>query len=299
MFNLKDRYDAPMKPTYRKIKTDTHGNTIHNLLTTATAVVLFFGTSVGVVAQTIFQGGLNSISITDAARTNSPPTASFILSQDRDIITFDASGSLDTDGSISEYKWDFGDGNTAYGMVVNHQYTENIEHRVTLTIIDDRGAVALSQVTHTPTLPIQMAINFQPADAPPAAGYSIDYGAPYDNIRGYGWNAYMPNTRDRNNPISPDQAYDTNIMYIPPSAVWTIDVPNGQYSITICSGDPSFPTGTQNIQANGTLIISGKLSNDAKWLEGTKTIFVSDKKVTITFQDTSDGKLSWLKLKAL
>jgi hypothetical protein len=52
-------------------------------------------------------------------------------------VTFDGSGSYDPDGYIVDYSWDFGDGNGASGMIVNHTYLEAGEFYASLTVKDD------------------------------------------------------------------------------------------------------------------------------------------------------------------
>ena len=55
-------------------------------------------------------------------------------------VQFDASGSFDPDGEIVSYHWDFGDGSTAEGPIVEHEFqTPSIEYRVVLTVTDDLG----------------------------------------------------------------------------------------------------------------------------------------------------------------
>lgn len=118
--------------------------TPHKLLSTAAAVCLIFGTTTSVFAQTEFAGSLNTVSISDAAGTNKPPTASYTYTQDGDTFTFDAGSSLDTDGSITEYKWKFSDGTTATG--VSTTYTPSTyPATVTLTVLDNTGGVAITQ----------------------------------------------------------------------------------------------------------------------------------------------------------
>ena len=78
---------------------------------------------------------------------NRPPIASFtenatIVSKD-EAIHFDASESHDPDGTIVNYLWDFGDGNTATGVTSDHAYSEDGNYTVTLTVTDDDGASAL------------------------------------------------------------------------------------------------------------------------------------------------------------
>jgi PKD repeat protein len=54
-------------------------------------------------------------------------------------VTFDGSTAVDNDGTITTYAWDFGDGNTAEGITVEHTYTTAGEYTVTFTVTDDDG----------------------------------------------------------------------------------------------------------------------------------------------------------------
>jgi PKD repeat protein len=57
-------------------------------------------------------------------------------------IQFDASDSFDPDGEIVSYRWDFGDGDTAVGSVIEHEFeASDIDYRVVLTLTDDSGDV--------------------------------------------------------------------------------------------------------------------------------------------------------------
>jgi N-acetylmuramoyl-L-alanine amidase/PKD repeat protein len=66
-------------------------------------------------------------------------------------ITFDGSGSQDSDGEIAGYIWDFGDGSAGSEVGPAHTYTEAGEYTVTLTVEDDDGALS-SEVTTTVTV---------------------------------------------------------------------------------------------------------------------------------------------------
>lgn len=71
-----------------------------------------------------------------------PPVAQFSYSPSEPLVnqtvTFNASASYDPDGNITKYAWDFGDGTTGCGMIVNHTYTASGAYIVTLTVKDDR-----------------------------------------------------------------------------------------------------------------------------------------------------------------
>ncbi len=55
-------------------------------------------------------------------------------------LTFDGSGSIDNDGSISRYIWDFGDETRAEGMTVTHTYNQPDNYVVTLRVEDDSNS---------------------------------------------------------------------------------------------------------------------------------------------------------------
>jgi len=63
-----------------------------------------------------------------------------------EVLTFD--GSL-SQGNIISYYWDFGDGNSANGVVVNHSYTQPGTYTVTLIVIDNEGNTASDTLTVT------------------------------------------------------------------------------------------------------------------------------------------------------
>jgi hypothetical protein len=76
--------------------------------------------------------------------SNQPPIATFISSSNNislgDTVTFDASESADSDGTIIEYLWDFGDGTTGTGLTANHTYSTACTVTpcaVTLTVKDN------------------------------------------------------------------------------------------------------------------------------------------------------------------
>ena len=76
---------------------------------------------------------------------NRVPHASFRISPfgaPRDYpVQFDASESYDSDGEIVSYLWDFGDGETAEGMNVEHVFPRQQEdYLITLTVTDEDGA---------------------------------------------------------------------------------------------------------------------------------------------------------------
>jgi subtilisin family serine protease len=76
--------------------------------------------------------------------TNNPPTASFSTYCTNLVCDFNGGSSSDTDGTISDYEWNFGDGSTGNGVTVNHTYAADGTYTVTLTVTDDDGATGNS-----------------------------------------------------------------------------------------------------------------------------------------------------------
>ncbi len=75
--------------------------------------------------------------------TNAIPVATFTKSAETikvgETVVFDASQSSDSDGTITTYSWNFGDGNTATGITTENTYSEQGTYTVTLTITDNNG----------------------------------------------------------------------------------------------------------------------------------------------------------------
>ncbi len=81
------------------------------------------------------------------APLNRPPTAAFAFSPSApttiDTVSFNDDGSLDPDGTIAAYSWDFGDGSpSAQGPTAAHRFATPGSYRVALTVIDDEGLAA-------------------------------------------------------------------------------------------------------------------------------------------------------------
>ncbi len=78
-------------------------------------------------------------------------------------VNFDASASLVLGGIINAYNWDFGDGQTATGKLVDHTFAGAGTYAVTLTVVDDANVSAKTTATVTVSAPPQAA------NSPPVA----------------------------------------------------------------------------------------------------------------------------------
>lgn len=90
-------------------------------------------------------------------------------------VTFDGSGSYDTDGYIVDYTWDFGDGTTGTGVNPTHIYTDSGTYTATLTVTDNDG------LTDDDTASVWIYVfTFPEIDTTPAASCN----GPYEGLVG-------------------------------------------------------------------------------------------------------------------
>lgn len=179
MLNLKNKAKAKMTHSDCKMQLSRKKYSfklcIANAVALAAILVCFVPSST--FAQSAFDGYLKNVTITDSYTSNQPPTAAFTYTINVDTITFDASGSTDTDGTISNYKWSFEDGTKYSGTNVAKTFTGQSEVNVSLQVIDNKDAIsilqkriALSTTTQTSTSPKTTYLGY-PNDASEGATF--------------------------------------------------------------------------------------------------------------------------------
>jgi PKD repeat protein len=137
----------------------------------------------------------NEATQTSSVYIASKPEAEFEINAEQTIIdepiTFDASVSTDRDGDIQEYRWDFGDGDTATGETVEHEYEDSGSYTVSLQVIDSLGNVDSVAKTVEVTAAPTAQFNYGPQD--PMVGTAITFDGTVstdlnDDIESYAWN---------------------------------------------------------------------------------------------------------------
>ncbi len=114
---------------------------------------------------------------------NAAPVASFSASVDGRSVSFNGSGSSDSDGSVVSYAWNFGDGASGSGRTAGHTYAAEGTYQVSLTVTDDDGA------TDTETASVRISDGGGPAVvAADAFGRSVASGWGTADLGG-GWSS--------------------------------------------------------------------------------------------------------------
>lgn len=245
-----------------------------------------------------FLGTLKEVTVTDSAGGNKPPASVINFTKNGGIFTFDASASSDSDGSIVQYMWDFGDGATASGINISHSYSQTGKYPVTLTITDSGGAISVAQLSITKSFSV--AVNFQPAAETVPTGFVVDAGLVYTQARGYGWSKAVYGVRIRNSKLSPSKEYDTiailNNSTTQPT--WRYDLPNGRYSVRLCIGDPSYIFGPFTVAIEGTVFINSETpSTSNRWIEKEVTVDVLDGNIVVDFAGSAaNASACWINI---
>jgi outer membrane protein assembly factor BamB/murein DD-endopeptidase MepM/ murein hydrolase activator NlpD len=150
--------------------------------------------------EVVFGSSDGKVYALDEKHVNNPPVASFTCSPEnpviRQIITFDASGSTDADGTIVSYNGDFGDGSTWSRVKTTHSYFSKGSYTVKLTVTDNKGATTTTSKEVNVALPPFPSDGFDyPVGVPQSqggTGYVTESndGDGYYNAQDFGvWNA--------------------------------------------------------------------------------------------------------------
>ena len=111
------------------------------------------------VGVTILPGetntGDNTMTKSQAVRVNAAPSADYSYAPSAPTtgasISFDASSSSDTDGTVASYSWNFGDGTTATGRTASHTFQSAGTYTVVLAVTDNDGGERTIEKTVTVT----------------------------------------------------------------------------------------------------------------------------------------------------
>jgi PKD repeat protein len=159
-------------------------------------------------------------------------------------VAFSSAGSVDSDGTIASYSWDFGDGSPLDTSAnPSHTYAAG-DYTATLTVTDDMGA------SNSATVAVHAAANQAPtaiANGTPGSGkapltvsFSSDGSVDSDGtIASYSWNFGDGSPLDSS--ANPSHTYTTPSSYIAVLTVTDNDGATDQGFVAVNVGNPNVP----------------------------------------------------------
>jgi PKD repeat protein len=148
---------------------------------------------------------------------NTAPTASFTSAPASptagQAVSFDGTASSDSDGTISSYSWDFGDGATGSGATPSHTYATAGTYAVKLTVTDNDDAQR--SVTHSVVVAAHPLVAAFPLNPPnPAVGQAVAFDASGSSdtdgtVTGYSWD-FGDGAIDTTTGATPSHSYATS-----------------------------------------------------------------------------------------
>jgi PKD repeat protein len=235
------------------------------------------------------------------------PVASFTYSPDvpdvNETVTFDASASQDSDGSIVNYTWNFGDGYviTINTTVITHIFSTGGSYRVNLTVIDDTGLNG--SVVHMITVGVGAAFTFSPSAPNPGDVVIFNATASYSRsgtIANYTWNWGDTSSNDTTNRIithtfSPGGSYDVNLTVtddtgLNASVVHTVYVGAPRANFTFWPSAPNLGDAVI-FNASGSYDLDGNVTSYAwDWGDSSGNV-TANAVITYTFSTAGNYKV--------
>ncbi|MEM8875631.1 MAG: kelch repeat-containing protein [Planctomycetota bacterium] len=159
---------------------------------------------------------------------------------------------------------------------------------------DGDDALTLSSVGDDPFEPFSLRVNFQPESSttvPPR--FRADIGREFArraNGLTYGWSfSNEPGLIDRNSPRSEPLGEQYDTFAFTNGRNWSVQVPNGWYSVTVVAGEPENYSGQYRFAVEGTPFLDGRPVDAYRWVEGQTVVRVDDGKLTIEEFDRPVG----------
>jgi PKD repeat protein len=199
------------------------------------------------------------------------------------LVTFNAAGSDDPQGSITAYDWSFGDGSNGTGETVNHNYTAPGLYIVELTVTDNDGYQdSTTKLVFVEDSDVVWAENVNGDE------YTSQDGIRYEaDDAGYnGWSTSEPvaNTQD-------DFVYQRGAYYWY-DVTYSRNVPNGEYEVTLKLNDPG-DFGRMDVEMEGQLAVSNldideEAGGSDTALDVTRTVEVTDGQLNVRLEPDGD-----------
>jgi Tol biopolymer transport system component len=124
----------------------------------------------------------NDSQMASTAGGSQPPVANAggpYAAQSGQVVQLNATGSFDPNGTIVSYSWNFGDGTSGTGAIVNHQYSVPGDYSVSVSVADNNGNASSAQgivTVDSLSLPEKITFDELPNSIVVADQYLNQYG---------------------------------------------------------------------------------------------------------------------------
>jgi PKD repeat protein len=151
-----------------------------------------FGTNTVILTVTDSFG--NEDTFSQEVRISGEPQADFTIEPESptvsEAVRFNATISSDPDGDIESYEWAFGDGSTATGDVVEHEFTSSAVYNVSVRVTDSVGNIDITTKTLNVSASPTAEFTYNPEN--PIQNQRVDFDAtissdPNNDIEQYRW----------------------------------------------------------------------------------------------------------------
>ena len=109
--------------------------------------------------------------------------------------------------------------------------------------------------------------NFTGLGSPSMDGFQNDFGLPFDNAKGYGWDRDISENNRRRNVYA--EAQRDTFLLTRNAAHWECVVPNGRWLVTLCAGDAGHDQTGHRVTIEGEAAIQDEPTPAGQFIERT------------------------------
>jgi hypothetical protein len=224
------------------------------------------------------QWATQNFALTIASPSDAPPTGLFtpeaITVVQGTAVNFAASAS-DSDGTISDYYFDFGDHTTAHGQNPSHVYTTPGSYTVTLVVTDNVGLVTTSPIRHTVTVTEAPPPPVTPPTTPVAPLAPVQPSPIFTPVPNSGFGAVLASVDQKTGAITFRESISD-----PGTFSWLLTFQNGKFGV--------FAASTSKCKKSYIRLKGKCRPSKIVYAKGSKT-FVSGGVVTFTIKPSRSG----------
>ena len=141
--------------------------------------------------------------------------------------------------------------------------------------------------------------NFTGQGSGSVKGFRNEYGLPFTDATGFGWDKDISSNHRRRS-VYPEAQRDT-FLFTRDAARWECVVTNDHWSVTICAGDSGHDQTGHRVTVEGVEVILDEPTAAGRFIERTVTVEVSDGRLTIDLgpqQPSTNTCVNWIRLQS-